>query len=162
MKFKKAIEETPDLKNSWCAGLQALSGADREHVAAEDTHRLTGSVNVDAALQEKFPNDNRWDYAVGHQPSNLKGEMVYWIEIHPASSGEVKALLAKLEWLQGWLRSSAPKLHGMRRAFIGFPAARPHLRYRPLNRSDLHRSVCVTWGGYSRFLTRRFRKGSVP
>jgi hypothetical protein len=116
--FKKAVQDTPDLKDSWCAGVQALLGMDKDHVTAEDTHRLTGSVNVDATLKEKFPNDNRWDYAVGHQPTNFKGEMVYRIEIHPASSGKVKVVLAKLEWLQRWLKDSAPKLKALRRAFI--------------------------------------------
>ena len=118
MTFKKAVNDTPDLKDSWSAGFQALSRADKDHVTAEDTRRVAGSVNVDATLQERFPNDNRWDYAVGYQPTNIKGQMVYWIEIHPASSGEVKVVLAKLGWLQRWLRDSAPKLKALPRAFI--------------------------------------------
>jgi hypothetical protein len=116
--FKNAVNETPDLKDSWCAGFQAFLRADKDHVAAEDTRRVAGSVHVDAALKERFPEDNRWDYAVGHQPTNVKGEVVYWIEIHSANSGEVKVVLAKLEWLQRWLNDSAPKLKAMPRAFI--------------------------------------------
>jgi hypothetical protein len=124
VKFKKSVEETPDLKGSWRPGLQALLGADKDHVTAEDTHSITGSVNLDATLKEKFPNDNRWDYAIGHQPSNVKGVMVYWTEIHPASSGEVKVVLAKLDWLQRWLKDSAPKLRAMRRAFVWISSGR--------------------------------------
>jgi len=116
--FKDAVEATPDLNGAWRQGLQAFSGANKEHVDAEDTGRLAGSVDVDSALAERCPNDSRWDYGIGHRPTNLIGEMVYWIEIHPASSGEVKVVLAKLAWLQGWLRDSAPRLRAMRRAFI--------------------------------------------
>jgi hypothetical protein len=80
--------------------------------------RLAGSVDLDAALADKFPNDARWDYGIGHQPADAKGEMVYWVEIHPATSGEVKVVLAKLAWLKRWLQASAPRLRKMRRAFV--------------------------------------------
>jgi hypothetical protein len=64
------------------------------------------------------PDEPRWDYAIGHQPSNYTGETVYWIEIHPASSGEVDVVLRKLAWLRTWLCTSAPKLDALRREFI--------------------------------------------
>jgi len=116
--FKIAVERTPDLKGSWCPGLKALSEADKAHVTAEDPRRLKGSVNVDALLRQKFQNDPRWDYAIGHQPTNLKREMIYWVEIHPANDRGVVEVLNKLNWLRGWLRRSAPLLHAMPRAFI--------------------------------------------
>jgi hypothetical protein len=116
--FKNAVEATPDLKGAWRGGLQALPGADTQHVDAEDPRRLAGSVDVDSALAGKYPNDPRWDYGIGHRPTNVTGEMVYWIEIHPASSGEVKAVLAKLTWLKRWLRESAPRLQSMRKVFV--------------------------------------------
>ena len=68
--FKKAVEDTPNLNHGWCAGLRALSRADKDHVTAEDPDRLTGSVNVDAMLKEGRPEEPRWDYAIGHLPTN--------------------------------------------------------------------------------------------
>ncbi|HEV3259708.1 MAG TPA: hypothetical protein VG013_22765 [Gemmataceae bacterium] len=91
---------------------------DKQHVKAEDTRRLTGSVDVDAALKATCPNDPRWDYGIGHQPANLDDETVYWVEIHPASSEEVNAVLQKLAWLKSWLREGALPLNAMRREFI--------------------------------------------
>jgi hypothetical protein len=77
-----------------------------------------GSVDLDSALKATCPNDPRWDYAIGHTPSNRDGETVFWVEIHPASSGEVSVVLQKLAWLKTWLRESAPRLNALRRDFI--------------------------------------------
>ena len=118
MTFKQAVAETPSLKNAWQGGLQALRAADRQHIVAEDTRRLTGSVDADTELKNDFPNDPRWDYGIGHRPANLASEIVYWVEIHPASSGQVNAVLQKLVWIKTWLRNAAPELNAMRKAFI--------------------------------------------
>ncbi len=118
MTFKDAVDGTPDLKGSWLPGFQALWKADKEHVSAEDNRRITGSVNIDAALKDRCPHDNRWDYAIGHQPVNAQSEMIYCLEVHPASSGEVKVVLAKVAWLVRWLKESAPKLQGMKKVFV--------------------------------------------
>ncbi len=118
MTFRDAVEKTPGLQGAWRSGLQALRGTDGKHVSVEDTQRLAGSVNVDAALTQSHPNDPRWDYAVGHRPTNRKGEVVYWIEIHPARSGEINVVLGKLAWLKSWLHQSAPHLQAMERVFV--------------------------------------------
>jgi hypothetical protein len=116
--FKSAVEATPAIQAGYCKGLNALRAVDRRHVQAEVPEKLTGSVDVDTALKQAFPNDSRWDYAIGHQPANLKEEVVHWVEVHPASDGQVKVVLAKLRWLQQWLRTAAPKLNAMRREFV--------------------------------------------
>ena len=116
--FKQAVEETPGLTDAWHSGLGALRGADRRRVDAEDPRRLTGSVDIDSALQAEFPDEPRWDYAIGHRPSNLAAEIAYWVEVHPASAGEVKVVLQKLVWLKTWLPNLAPSLSAMRKAFI--------------------------------------------
>jgi hypothetical protein len=122
--FKNAVEETPSVADSWRSGLGALRGVHRQHIEAEDTRRLRGSVDVDTALAATCPNDPRWDYAIGHQPSNHESETVYWVEIHPASSGEVNDVLQKLVWLKAWLRNSAPRLNSMRKEFIWVSSGR--------------------------------------
>lgn len=118
MTFKDAVRKTPGFEGAWRSGLQALHGTDRQHVEADDAQRLSGSVNVDAALTQSHPNDPRWDYAVGHRPTNRKEEVVYWIEIHPASNGDIKVVLAKLIWLRSWVRKSAPHLQAMKKVFV--------------------------------------------
>jgi len=118
VKFKKAVESTPEAKDAYNPGLQALRNVDKQRVKAQETKRLVGSVDLDATVKDKYPNDPRWDYAIGHKPSNLKAEMIYWIEIHPASDGEKRVVLAKLNWLKKWLMESAAKLNVMRREFI--------------------------------------------
>jgi len=116
--FRKAVKETPSVADAWRRGLGALRGVDKKHVDAENTRRLRGSVDVDTALKATCPGDPRWDYAIGHRPANFATEIVYWVEIHPASTGEVNAVLQKLAWLKAWLRESAPQLDALRRAFI--------------------------------------------
>jgi hypothetical protein len=118
VKFKDAVEKTVGLEGAWHGGLQAMPAADRQHVDAEDARRLTGSANVDAALAERHPNDPRWDYAVGHSPTNRRGEVVYWIEIHPASNREINVVLGKLTWLKSWMKNSAPRLQAMEKVFV--------------------------------------------
>jgi hypothetical protein len=51
-------------------------------------------------------------------PENHGREIVYWVEVHPASQGEVKVVLAKLQWLRTWLNNEANKLDSMNRQFI--------------------------------------------
>lgn len=118
MTFRKAAEGTPDVADAWRPGLQAISSINKEHMRAETPQRLRGSVNVDETLREEYPQEPRWDYAVGHQPVNGKGEMIYWIEIHPASEHGVTEVLNKLQWLTQWLNDSAPLLREILPAFI--------------------------------------------
>ena len=118
MRFKTAVENTAELRDAWRRGLQALRNIDKQHVTAQDARRLAGSVDVDTALKDARPNEPRWDYAIGHRPSNSANDMIYWIEIHPASDGEVKGMMAKLQWLKTWLRENSPDLNSLPREFI--------------------------------------------
>lgn len=86
-------------------GLQALK-ANARYVRCKHTRRLAGSIDLDGSLQSHFPADARWDYGVGVlQEYDLH---IIWIEIHPAETSEVSAVLNKLMWLRGVL-SKAPK-----------------------------------------------------
>ncbi|MBX3746901.1 MAG: hypothetical protein KF833_16445 [Verrucomicrobiae bacterium] len=118
MTFKHAVEETPHLKDAWKPGLQALRAQDRPHIAAEDTRRLTGSADVDDALQPQEPNANRWDFGIAYQHTNRSAEVVYWVEIHTASDAEVNVVLNKLRWLKAWLKDDGKWLNEFERDFI--------------------------------------------
>lgn len=101
--FAEAVHASPSVASCYQQGLQAL-GTYSQRVASKSTRLLQGSVWLDACLQATFPDDNRWDYALGY------AGRAYFVEVHPAYPGEVKAVLKKLEWLKTWLRRDAPGL----------------------------------------------------
>ena len=118
MSFRKAVKNTRHLSDAWRAGLSALRAQDRPHVAAEDTRRLNGSVDVDAALLMHEPNAHRWDFAIAFRHSNRSKECVYWVEIHTAADREVNVVLEKLRWLRRWLASDGRLLAQFERDFV--------------------------------------------
>jgi hypothetical protein len=91
-----------------------------------DTTRFTGSVDMDAAFKQTEPRANRWDFGIGVQMSG-KQEFAVWVEPHSASSlGEVKTLLAKLDWLQEKLKQ--PEFKQLK-ALTDACAAQGHRRF---------------------------------
>lgn len=118
MKFREAVLNVPALADAYRPGLQALKRADREHITCTNPHDLAGSVDMDSALREIYPNEPRWDYAVGikHDPNTDKA---IWIEVHPASStAEVNTVIAKLHWLKSWAADVVPDLLSLTREYI--------------------------------------------
>jgi len=118
MRFKKAVEKTPNLKSAYKPGLQALRAEDRPHVYAENPRNLAGSVDVDTALRPFEPNGNRWDFAVAYQHANRNDEVIYWLELHTASDSEVKVVIKKAQWLLNWLRSTGNLLAAFERDIV--------------------------------------------
>ena len=104
MSFVDAVQKTPEITDCLKPGLQAL-GTDRNKIRVDTTRALEGSVDMDKCLGKLYPNDARWDYAFGY-----KGR-VYYVEVHPAhSTGEVKNVIAKCDWLKRWRKRAAPNL----------------------------------------------------
>ena len=118
MKFRKAVERTPNLEGAWRAGLGALRAEDKRHIRAENPRQLRGSVDVDTALQSREPNANRWDFAIGHLHSNRRSEFIYWVETHTGSDNQIKVVLRKLDWLKAWLRQDGQHLSQFDREFV--------------------------------------------
>lgn len=112
MRFKVAVQQTSDVKSSWKSGLQALPHSDRGKIRCPARKYLAGSLFLDKALEAKYPNATRWDYAVGVKKTNE--DHIWWIEVHPASTSDVKTMLAKKKWLVQWLRKSAPNLNALK------------------------------------------------
>ncbi|MCP4250111.1 MAG: hypothetical protein GY778_23970 [bacterium] len=94
---------------------------------ASDNHRLAGSVDVDSALAEALPNAPRWDYAIGYRPSSGTNEVVHWVEVHPATDGEVRKVEAKLRWLKEWMVENAAELAEMGRRFVWISSGKTRL-----------------------------------
>jgi hypothetical protein len=114
MTFQEAVERAlTGIHAAYQPGKQALQGSHREQVNCADNRRLTGSVNLDAALSRTHAHANRWDYGIGLRYGDR--EAAVWIEVHPVSTGEVDTILRKLHWLKQWLRTEAPDLHDLTR-----------------------------------------------
>ncbi len=99
--FKKAVETTPEISHCYQPGLRAL-GSDSEKVQPTSPRRCNGSVDLDVCVRGNYPVDNRWDYILSYE------NKVYFIEVHPAQTGEVGCILSKLQWLKKWLSNKAP------------------------------------------------------
>ena len=93
MSFQAAVQAAPTaVAGAYRPGKQALPGQHRSLVTCADSRRLTGSVNLDAALQASLPNAPRWDYGLGYQPVS-GAERAVWIEVHPAATSNVGEVL---------------------------------------------------------------------
>lgn len=112
--FQKAVEGTPEISTAYRSGLQALKRSDRSSVAVSDPWILDGSVDIDTAVQENYPNENRWDYAIGYSGK------VCCVEVHPAYTSEVSTIGKKLRWLKTWLKEKAPLLDAIPKATPAF------------------------------------------
>ena len=112
MSFEEAVRAAPAPVDRACrSGIQALKRADRSRIACADPRRLTGSIDLDSALvgEPGYANAPRWDYGIGYTPRGAAHRAI-WVEVHPASTGNVREVIHKLNWLQRWLRNEAPQL----------------------------------------------------
>ncbi len=106
-KFKKTIEATPHIKDGYRSGLRAF-GSYSTKIELGQTSGCEGSVDIDTHTSVHFPVDNRWDYVFSY-----KGE-VFFVEVHPANTAEVRVVLRKLEWIKTWLKEHAAALNALR------------------------------------------------
>ena len=108
--FKQAVEATADVQHCYKVGKQAIPSKDRDKVELTDSKKCGGSLFIDECLkkQNKYSNDNRWDYAIDYN-----GE-VYFIEVHTASSSEVSTVIKKMKWLKDWLNYYAPAINSFK------------------------------------------------
>jgi hypothetical protein len=114
--FREAVEIIGVLQ--FHPGLQALRARDRERICVTKTRRISGSVDIDTCLKSQYPNDPRWDYAIGYTPAECNQEKVYWIEVHPATEGAIAEVIQKQRWLIKWLEKQGKPLHPFSRCFI--------------------------------------------
>ena len=113
MTFEDAVKATPQICDKYCTGLKAL-GKHSAKIKFSCSAEIDGSVNIDEATKQYYPNDYRWDYVVGY-----KGR-TYFFEIHPAATSQVDVVKRKYEWLKNWLRNDAPKINSLEKANNAF------------------------------------------
>lgn len=104
--FEEAVKAIPQISQSYCTGLRAM-GKDASRVCAADTKIFTGSVDIDRATKKLYPEDARWDFAIGY------GAAAYFVEVHPASTSNVSEVINKANWLRLWLREAGNPLRGL-------------------------------------------------
>ena len=132
MTFKKAVEAAPHPVNgAYHPGKQAMENKDRGLVTCADSTRLTGSIDLDAALRQDMPSDCRWDYGLGYKPAS-GGEQAIRVEVHSATTREVSKVLKKLQWLKDWLNGNAEQLRQLSER------ADNDIRYVWIARSSVH------------------------
>lgn len=102
--LRNATELTPDVKGHFCPGLQVL-GKNSSKVKVTATKLIGGSLDIDSTVKQLYPEDARWDYAVEYEGKT------YFIEVHPAFTGEVETIRKKLAWLKNWLQEKAPEIN---------------------------------------------------
>jgi tetrahydrodipicolinate N-succinyltransferase len=105
--FKKAVENTPDIANCYQSGLQGL-GKHSSKIELTETTKCSGSVDIDACTTAKYPQSNRWDYALCYKLE------VFFVEVHTANTTEVSTVLKKLQWLKDWLNQEAPEINKLK------------------------------------------------
>lgn len=105
--FRMAVEGTPDVANGYRPGLQALENVDKGAVKLKEMRKVDGSLNIDKETKHLYPNDSRWDYAVGYDGK------IFFVEVHPANTSNITEMAKKKEWLKEWLKSKAPLLDAL-------------------------------------------------
>ena len=111
--FQKVVMSVTDIKSAYEVGLKAMNG-NSSLINVKSTCLIDGSVDIDKAVCLLYPNDSRWDYVLSYDGK------AYYIEVHPAYTGEVKCLIAKKRWLLNWLQTKAQPLNN-------YPSATPRL-----------------------------------
>jgi hypothetical protein len=107
LSFKQAVEATQEIADGYRTGLSALGQYSNKIIVA-NTRLLNGSVDIDACTVVKYPNENRWDYALAYR------QEVYFVEVHSANTSQVSTVLRKLQWLKDWLNSAAPEINKLK------------------------------------------------
>lgn len=103
-RLSSAIEQTPDVRGHSKVGKSAIKKQYRSKVVVPDTRLLTCSLDIDSAVCALYPDANRWDYAVEYN------DQVFFLEVHPVETSEIKTVLAKLAWLETWLKTKATEI----------------------------------------------------
>ncbi|MBM4278143.1 MAG: hypothetical protein FJ130_09730 [Deltaproteobacteria bacterium] len=109
MRFQDAVVNTNDVRDCYEPGLQALLERDRNRLSCQNPRKISGSINLDAAVAQLYPNAARWDYGIGIKKTVARDEAI-WVEVHPADANQVQRMIDKVIWLKNWLNNSATSL----------------------------------------------------
>ncbi|MCG8556852.1 MAG: hypothetical protein MJD61_16445 [Proteobacteria bacterium] len=89
--MRQALRSESSLQTDVNDGIGAVRKAYRTHLA-KDTRAMFGdSLDLDSALQRAHPGQSRWDYLLGHSPS----QQVLGLEPHSAKEDQVSTVIRK-------------------------------------------------------------------
>ncbi len=89
--LRRALLPGSSLQCKVADGLDAIESAHRTYVDTAIRSTFADSLNLDDAVQSDHPQDNRWDYLLGHGPS---GEVI-GLEPHAAKHDEISTVIKK-------------------------------------------------------------------
>lgn len=98
--IRSGLEATSPLIWRVQDGLAALERADRAHVDEGIRADFDDSLDLDEAMREAYPEENRWDYLLGYGP----GGRIIGLEPHSARADQVSVVIAKKKSAQDQLR----------------------------------------------------------
>ena len=81
----------------WDKGLQALVGGHSKSILDK---AVSQSCDIDKQFEKAEPNEHRWDYVIERKPANGDSRTAAGVEVHGASTGEVKVIVAKKQWAE--------------------------------------------------------------
>lgn len=101
---RNAFLEKSPLQSRIADDLNAIKKKDRDCFEPTIRGEFADSIDIDEAFKTGRENENRWDYLLGHEPS----QQVIAVEPHSAKNDEVKTVIRKRqaarEHLEGHLR----------------------------------------------------------
>jgi hypothetical protein len=102
MHFKELVEANAALSACAKKGLGAVSKGNKQKIKFKNPKSISCSVDIDACLKRICPDQSRWDYGFGVDAKSI------FLEVHPATTGEVRVVLKKLAWLKSWMKENCP------------------------------------------------------
>jgi hypothetical protein len=90
---RAALLATSVLSTQVRDGLRALHGSDQNYLAKDIRRAFADSLALDAVLRHEYPEENRWDYLLGHgSPPAVVG-----LEPHSARGDQISTVIRKKE-----------------------------------------------------------------
>ncbi|MDJ0763794.1 MAG: hypothetical protein QNJ97_12500 [Myxococcota bacterium] len=88
---RQALKDASVLQKQVTDGIGAVNKSHQAMLADDVRGSFGDSIDLDAALQERHPGENRWDYLLGHNPS----ERVVAVEPHSAKQDQITTVINK-------------------------------------------------------------------
>lgn len=98
--IRAALSENSALTAKVRNGLGAIADAHKVHIEESIRTQFADSLDLDAALLESHPQENRWDYLLGHKGS----ASIVALEPHSAKQDQISTIISKRAMAQQQLQ----------------------------------------------------------
>jgi len=111
--IRSSLRKTSTLRGEVEDGIGALDAAHRKHLDDGIRGDFVDSLDLDEAMREGHEQENRWDYLLGHTPT----ETLVGLEPHSAKQDQVSTVIRKkeaaMDQLRGHLKPGARVAAGL-------------------------------------------------